>query len=86
MSVEVAEGGEVALTVMVVEGALDRTVVLSLALVPSGQLAITAIVYLTSPEPLKTWHNLFILHSILKTLTPSESSRLPRFDDILHCT
>jgi hypothetical protein len=36
MSVEVMEGSEVALTVMAVEGALDRTVLLSLALDPSG--------------------------------------------------
>ena len=37
---EVMEGSEVALTVMAVEGALDRTVLLSLALDPSGQLAV----------------------------------------------
>ena len=35
-------------------------------------------VYLTSPEPLKKCHNFLILHPILKTLPPLESTHLSR--------
>ena len=45
-----------------------------------------SIVYLTSPEPLKNCHNFFILHPILKTLPPLESTHLSRSDDILYYT
>ena len=41
-------------------------------------------VYLTSPEPSKNCHNLFIVHPISKTLTLLESSQLSASDDILH--
>ena len=42
--------------------------------------------HLTSPEPLKNCHNFFILHQILKTLPPLESTHLSRSDDILYYT
>ena len=43
-------------------------------------------VYLTSPEHLKKCHNFYILHPILKTLPPLESTHLSRFNNILYYT